>query len=277
MLVRLLQIGIVILWLGATSWLVREVWFPAESRFAAVDSGEVVRRFFEWNESANLVLLESGRRIGLMTVNGYSGIDRSTGEFEEGLSIVGTLDPIAKGNRAPFSRAGLNGIVEFGPERKLKEAQFSMRLPVSGLSAHLAVNGVPLQLKAHLKVGDAVLFQTEGPLSVEPGSFSEPAPLELPENLPFGLSLQAGGIRDRILDWKPEISARRGRTRLGGSDVPVYLLALTSPEHYELKVWLTEIGEPLRIESNWGLEAVAEVLAPVQTIDLGEWEEDIAK
>jgi hypothetical protein len=263
------------LWLGSTSWLIWEVWFPAESRFAIVDSGEVARTFFEWNESADLVLLESGRRIGSMKISGSSGEDRDTGLYEEGFSMVVSLDPIAAGKRAPFSRAFLTGNLEFGPERKVKEGQLSLRLPARGLNGQLKIDGEPLQLKVQLKVGELTVYETEGPLIIEPvAATARPTPLQLPENLPFGLSQAAEGIRDGIVEWKPEISARRGKTRLAGRSMPVYLLTLASPDRYELKVWLTEIGEPLRIETGWGLEAVAEVLAPIETLEQSEPEEE---
>ena len=70
MIARMVQVGVVALWLTMTVWLVRTTWFPDESRFEDVELREVMNAMFEnWNERAELVLLENGSEVGRMSVS----------------------------------------------------------------------------------------------------------------------------------------------------------------------------------------------------------------
>ena len=70
MITRLAQIGVVALWLTMTFWLVRTTWFPDESRFESVELREVMNAMLEnWDDRAELVLLESGSEVGRMSVS----------------------------------------------------------------------------------------------------------------------------------------------------------------------------------------------------------------
>jgi hypothetical protein len=51
---------------------------------------------------------------------------------------------------------------------------------------------------------------------------------------------------------------------LGGREMRAFLLTLRSDKQaQEVRIYLSEAGEPLRIESDLGFEAVSEILVPL--------------
>ena len=53
--------------------------------------------------------------------------------------------------------------------------------------------------------------------------------------------------------------------RLSGRELPVYLLKLEFEEFGQtIQVFLSEAGEPLRIETGFGYEAISEMLVPLE-------------
>ena len=43
-----------------------------------------------------------------------------------------------------------------------------------------------------------------------------------------------------------------------------FLLRLRSPDHdLEIRVYLSEVGEPLKVETDLGFEAISEILVPL--------------
>jgi hypothetical protein len=58
--------------------------------------------------------------------------------------------------------------------------------------------------------------------------------------------------------------ARVGNFNLGGREMRAFLLTLRSDKQaQEVRIYLSEAGEPLRIESDLGFEAVSEILVPL--------------
>ena len=74
--------------------------------------------------------------------------------------------------------------------------------------------------------------------------------------------------------WKPVFHATRGSIEMAGRKMPVYAVAVRLGESADaapvLRLYLSEAGEPLKIETDWGFEAIAEVLIPVETHPLTE-------
>jgi len=60
------------------------------------------------------------------------------------------------------------------------------------------------------------------------------------------------------------IDARMGNFTFGGRDLRAYLLIVSAGENGEsMRIFLSEVGEPLRIETDFGFEAVSEILMPL--------------
>jgi hypothetical protein len=92
MITRLVQVGVVALWLTMTVWLVRTTWFPDESRFEDVELREVMNAMFEnWNETAELVILENGSEVGRLSVSATNARDDDNVPPRHRLSSVGSL------------------------------------------------------------------------------------------------------------------------------------------------------------------------------------------
>ena len=76
-----------------------------------------------------------------------------------------------------------------------------------------------------------------------------------------------GGLVANPSAWEPEIEASRGTMELAGSSQVVYLVKVflgSDRSGTPLKLYFSEAGEPWRIDTGWGYQAVAEVLIPVE-------------
>jgi hypothetical protein len=70
-------------------------------------------------------------------------------------------------------------------------------------------------------------------------------------------------------EWKWSLKAFRGMHRFAGRRLPVYLLKLSADQTEQtLKIYLSESGEPLQIDSDLGFQAISDVLAPIEPISL---------
>lgn len=271
MLWRLISALVVFFWLATTSWLVRSVWFADDAAFEAIDNEEALGAFFGWNETSTLAVLDNGRRIGQMVVSGFEGRDPRTGLFSRGLSTQGTLDE--SGGSGDGSLGNLVGTswrmtAEFDEDSTVQDMEVALRVPKQEMNVRLELGGEPRELGARVMVGEMVLFET-GRLSIDgdkavagktPPTGKSPPP-------PTAMSwLPGGALMADPEAWKPKITASRGLMTVAGSSQPVFRVEVrfTEDESIEpVRIYLSEAGEPWRIDTGWGFEAVAEVLTPV--------------
>ncbi|MDP4583690.1 MAG: hypothetical protein NWT04_07185 [Verrucomicrobiales bacterium] len=252
MLSRIIPPAIVLFWLGSVGWLSAVVWAPPGSRMSEVDPFEVYRVFFSWNDSANMILLENGTRRGQVTVSGGSGNDPASGEFTRNLSLSGsieTYDPSSASNRVDLF---WKGTVEFSEPMALQETDFSVRIPGKELSVQLRHSEKDKSGKVRVTMAGRELLSFD---STTPG----------PGNGILGALGGLGGL-DALnpAAMKLEITARRGNFNFGGRDMRAYFVTLHNPDHdQEIRVYLSEVGEPLKIESDLGFEAISEILVPL--------------
>ncbi len=273
MLTRLLSAFIILFWLATTGWLVRTVWFGAESRFQPVAPEEALGAFFRWNETSTLTVLENGERIGQMVVSGYEGWDPRSSQLARGLSTQGNLDDRTEGYPGNEALMGTSWrmTADFDEETRMKAFQLSLRVPRQDLRVRLELAGEPTALGAQVMVGGAVLYQS-GPLSgdgASPGGDRAAAPPSGGMVPPAALSalIPGGqGLADASA-WEPVIEASRGSLEIAGSNQPVYLVKISfgsGESGNPIRLYFSEAGEPWRIDTGWGYEAVAEVLIPVE-------------
>lgn len=280
MLLRLSALAIVLFWAGTVAWLCAVVWAPPGSRMAKVDPREVYRAFFEWNDSAKMALLENGRRRGEITVQGGSGPLPETGEVERFLSLSGQLDTYDEGSAAPRIEMFWKSVLSFSEEMAWRAGTVSVRVPSNDLSAQLSFEGpVPEgglpAMRAEVKLGEREL------LSIDPSSPRAAAALPLLGSLGGiggiggigGGSLGGGGLAGALgplglASLKLSAEARAGRFNLAGREIGAYLLVLRGEEPgTELRIYLSEAGEPLRLETDLGFEAVSELLVPLDAYE----------
>ena len=269
MLFRILPLGIVLFWLGSVGWLCAVVWAPPGSRMARVDPLEVYRVFFSWNDSTNMTLLEHGVRRGQVTVSGGSGNDPVTGEFARDLSVSGSVERYDPRSVSHVVDLFWKGTVSFTEAMDLLESDFSIRVPGQDLSAHLHyLDSAGTGEIRVLKDGREIL-RFDG-LPSGPGGSAAESPLAMLGGMGGGGSGGLGAFAGLGLEalhpgaLSLEASARMGDFNFGGRDMRAYLLTLRHSVHdQELRIYLSEVGEPLKMESDLGFEAVSEILVPL--------------
>ena len=258
MLSRLLPIAIILFWMGSVGWLCAVVWAPPESRMSQIDPLEVYRVFFGWNDSTNMTLLENGVRRGQITVAGGSGADVATGAVTRVLSVSGSVESYDERSASPLVDLFWKGSVDFTEAMEREGGEFAVRIPKQELSAHLAFSGKSAGIKARVLMGKREVLNYD---SASAGAVVSPL---------AALGAMGGfGAISGLDSFNPatmtlETEARMGNFNFGGRDMRVFLLRLRNPEHgQELRVYLSEVGEPLKIESDLGFEAISELLVPL--------------
>ena len=279
MIFRLSSVAIVLFWLGTTGWLVRTVWFTDEDRFEPIGTEEVLGAFFRWNDTTNLTILENGVKIGQMALGGLEGEDPRTGAVVRGLSSSGTLDEPEMDSTGSANLSGLTWRLNanFAESSDLNDFETVIRVPKQNLNIRLEWKGEPPVLAARAMIGGVTIYES-GQLSVNEADDRGAAAMV--ENSPAVAAAKAGafplpglggggpgGLADAST-WAPRIEASKGMMDAAGRGLPVYLLKIrfgNADLGEPLRLYLSEAGEPLRIDTGWGFEAVAEVLIPVET------------
>jgi len=259
---RLLPVAIVLFWLGSVAWLAKVVWAPPGSRMMPVDPREVYDVFFAWNESTNMTLLENGVRRGQVTVLGGAGEDPETGRVERVASVSGSLERYDERSQSNLVDLFWKGSLVFTESMERIGAEASVRIPNRELSAQLIFGEPGEPIGATVKMGDREILKlggagSDGTAAALPGLLSVLGPM-----VPGG----GGSLLDALdpSSMKFEIEARMGDFNLAGRDLRAFLLTFRTEEPgYELRVFLSEVGEPLRIETDFGFEAVSEILVPL--------------
>ncbi|MEC5127708.1 hypothetical protein VSU19_13155 [Verrucomicrobiales bacterium BCK34] len=252
---RVIAVIVTLFWGGSLCWLGMVVWAPPESRMAQVDAREVYDVFFGWNDSTTMTLLESGARRGIVTVSGGSGEDPVSGEFTNVISITSAIENGLSSDMVPNLQLFWKGTMEFSEAMEPGKGTLSVRIPSKQLTAHLELDGATKAVKAKAVLGKQQVFNYDS--EAAGGSAVIPAQLLAMSAGPFSQLLNPAEMT-----WETE--ARMGKFSFGGRDLRAYLLVIRMPEQgQELKIYISEAGEPLRIESALGFEAVSEILVPL--------------
>lgn len=252
---RVIATVITLFWLGSLCWLGMVVWAPPESRMAQVDTREVYDVFFGWNDSTTMTLLEGGVRRGIVTISGGSGEDPVSGEFSNVISVSSALENNLSTDLDHKLHLFWKGSMEFSEAMEPGQGVLTIRIPSKRITAHLEFDGDTKQVKARAIMGKKEIFRFDS----EVADVGAAIPVQL-------LAMSAGPFAQLLnpseIKWETE--ARMGEFSFGGRDLRAYLLILRVPEQgQELKIYISEAGEPLRIESDLGFEAISEILVPL--------------
>lgn len=260
---RLFSIAVVLFWMGSVAWLCAVVWAPPGSRMAKIDPREVYEVFFAWNESTTMTLLENGVRRGQVTVSGGSGTDAESGEFERFFSVAGSSERFDERSGSPIVEFFWKGTFSFTEAMESRGGEFTARIPQRELNAHLAFEaarstGAKPVIRARVEMAGNELFSLdpEANPGLDPaGALSMMGPVA-------GLS-GLGSLNPA--DLKLTTEARVGSFNLAGREMRAFLLTLRGAQPDQtVRVYLSEAGEPLRIETDLGFEAVSEILVPLE-------------
>ncbi len=255
MLLRLLSILIVLFWLGTVGWLCTVVFAPPESRMTEVDVREVYDVFFNWNEGTTMTLLENGGRRGEVRIAGSTGPDPSTGEVTNVLSLSGSLERFEEKYETNVVDSYWKGNLVYDEAIKMQAGDFSLRVPKNSMTAFLSFEKDPPKVSASAQIAGNELFKFGG---------DDAAPSTLPLSmLPMGAGMGLGNMDLASMRWRAV--ARVGEYSFGGRDMRAYLLILRAVEQdFTLRVYFSEVGEPLKVETDLGFEAVSEILVPLE-------------
>lgn len=261
---RFFYIAILLFWLGSVGWLCAVVWAPPESRMSQVDPREIYAVFFAWNDSTIMTFLENGERKGQVTIAGGSGEDGQTGEFFRILSVSGSKESYDPLSSSMLIDLFWKGSLEFDEEMQLQGSEFSVRIPRNELSAQFSMEGGSKQIVARVQMAGNEVLMYDSAAAGSPES-----PEELLARLPMLGMLGASGLGVGLEALNPATlrltsEGRMGDFNFGGRDMRAFLLRLRSPDHdLEIRVYLSEVGEPLKVETDLGFEAISEILVPL--------------
>jgi len=185
-MIRIVQVAVVALWLGTTTWLVRGTWFPDESRFVQVELGEMMDAMFvNWHEMAQMVVLQDGQRIGQMTISASDArtkaADGSSAEGIRFLSSTGSLSEFHRDNKTggdPDSaevirrdRILWRGNVGLGDSYQFSSGEVVLNLRQQNARIELGYHRQSRQLKALVVMNALTILNFDGEINQlsEPG------------------------------------------------------------------------------------------------------------
>jgi hypothetical protein len=262
---RLLYAAIFLFWLGSVGWLCAVVWAPPESRMSQVDPREIYAVFFGWNDSTNMTLLENGERKGQVTIAGGSGEDGQSGKFFRVLSVSGSMESYDSLSSSMLVDMFWKGSIEFDEQMQMQGSEFSVRIPKKELSAQLSIEGASNQIVARVQMAGNEILKYDSAAAGVAGT-----PSDMLARLPMLGMLGFSGLGAGIETLNSESlhvtsEGRMGNFNFGGRDMRAFLLRLRNPDHdQEIRIYLSEVGEPLKIETDLGFEAISEILVPLE-------------
>lgn len=302
-MIRLLQVVVVVFWLATTAWLLRSSWFPDESRFVTVELREVMDAIFiNWHETAELVVLGEGRRIGQMSISASSSEASLASEADVParrlFSSTGALSEFGQGAESTrpaggqailvwhdrlfwrghldldeqYQFAGFDGVLRF-PEQGMR-VELGYQLESKQLHARVDMNGVTM-LNYDGAIGDLSSSSAEGvPKLAMPFPMSTAVLSLLGEEVEpwlsaLGLSASQGelpsvsDLKARLEEAGLVVTTKFGRTTIADQRMAVYLISIGSGDpDSTLKIYIGEDGRPVKVDAPFDYSALAEVLAP---------------
>lgn len=266
MQLRLLSIAIILFWMGSVAWLSAVVWAPAGSRMSEIDPREAYSVFFAWNESTTMTLLENGTRRGQVTVNAGSGEEEESGEFQRFFSVSGSFDRYDERSASNLVELFLKGTFVFNEAMESRGGLMAARVPGRDLRAEIEFkpkgDGEKPMVRGKVEMGGREMFSFDSEADGS-GSNSSMILSMLGAAPGGGLPIPGIGALDPSA-MKFTTEAKVGRFHLAGREMRAYLLTFRGEnEGGEVRVFLSEAGEPLRIETDLGFEAISEILVPL--------------
>jgi hypothetical protein len=296
-MIRTVQIAVIAFWLVMTLLLVRDTWFPDESRFVQAEVEEVLEAMMvNWHESADMVIVDSDRKIGQLTVSAGSVRETSrppsTGRVLAEvsgyqLSSTGSLSEFGVELDLPVDRVGpvsyrrdhalWRGSLRFDLDYQVEAIDLELRFPQPGMLVALSYTTTDQQLSAGVTLAGLPVYQFQGPASElgeqVSGALENGLPTisggVSPMPLPLPLAMPAGDVAAMLPDLetltaeRPTLRATFGRTRILNQSMAVYLLTVATASGETIaRLYIGEDGRPVKIDTPFDIEAIAEVLAP---------------
>lgn len=231
-------------------WLVKTLLGPEQAGMTPVDPRRPLSAFFGWNDSTRLTLLQDGNKLGEISVLGGSGEGQLPSLSVSG-TLLGNVDPSVLGTFISF-------LVKFNDDYSPNSGAFSLRIPSRDLDVKASKSAPDQPLRAKVSISGETIFSHDGTPNQSPlnagilGMFAQ--------NPAASMLLGSGGPSG----WNWRINAFQGRYRLAGRTLPVYLIVVSADQQdAKLRIYLSKAGEPLEIDTDFGFQAISEVLVPI--------------
>ena len=252
MVMRIFQGAIVVFWLGTMLWLFRTITSTDEEGMVSVDPRRPVKAFFNWNDNTAMAILNNGIKIGEARVAGLA----ATEEKRAGFSISGSLN----GN-VPAASVGTFAqlLLKFSDDFEVASGDFTFRIPSNNFGVKAKIEDKNQTLKAEVSLAGQRLFTYDGSTRE---AINSPMMGMVKNNVMADGMLSAVGDPAK-LKWN--LKSFRGMHRMAGRRIPVYLMKLSLDElDQEVSIYFSEAGEPLKLDSDFGLQVISEVLVPLR-------------
>ncbi|MDF1753929.1 MAG: hypothetical protein P1U89_14195 [Verrucomicrobiales bacterium] len=261
-MIRALQIGTLVFWLATMGWLAKTILTPDEAGMVEVDPRRPVRIFFDWNDTNRMVLLQNGRKLGELQMVGFSE------DEEGGLAGFSTAIMLNGDVEGPVVGTFGRGLFKFNDDFSLESSDFLFRMPSNNFKILASARKGSEVVKAEVSLAGNKIFSYDGE---DPNAVRPDVEQILKGNTMATELLSKTGAPT---DWKWKVEAFRGRHLFAGKRLPVYLIRLSMDQtEQNVRIYLSESGEPLKIETDLGFQAVSEILAPIEKRPLKREEE----
>ena len=274
-----LQIAVIAFWAVTTSILVKRSWFSEESGMVKVGPEKVFEMFFAWTEGAELTILKDGRRVGQMSLSAQveknsSTDDGEAGEVKREISVAGSLQELSSQGKGEKQNRDeeiyWRGVMAMDDGLIFPKGDFVLRMPNAGVGIQFGFDQPANTIALIVRSGSERLINYHG----NPAGLTKLPKLGwLGRFLPLDSLLGSQGLSEGMLEtWAPEIDGRFGNVTIAGRRMLVYQLIFRRKSSRgkagtETKLYLSETGEPLMIQTGWGYEALADVLVPLEVYE----------
>ncbi len=258
MLFRIVSVLIVAFWLVMSGLLVQLTYFPEESRLAEVDPDVPVGRFLKNEDPSELAIYKDGKRVGdLMLQARKVKADDLSGGREVDFRASGEVEL----PNLPRQLLRWHGALSLGADRSIEKVVINVRFEEPDALVNLSVDPRTRTTRYTVTKDNQEVATGDSSDANAPGAAQmqmllmawgvNPAALEDPN--------VAAAEQERLVN----LSARHGQIEVGTQRIHAYILTLKVMGEQEIKFYLDEAGEILKVTTFLGYEMLSDLLAPV--------------
>ncbi len=264
MIFRFLQLLIFFLWLGTTFFLVRRAYFPDENYFKPASIDYVSDLFFGRVDKSDLVISQDGKRVSFLSVTPNrpqhlpTKLQAEPGELLEIHCFLLTDEKL----QDQMGQIIVSGSVYVDPLFQPQACSLALRAPHLNLNGELLMVLDPADLSFRIRQAKTTLLSSDDldsslDLLKSASALSPQAPdLSLIE----GFNLEQ--VEQLIGSLEIEVDCRHGQFRILGDRYEGYILQFRLFEGVELRLYLSELGELLRIDGIPNIKILGEAFVP---------------
>ena len=233
---RVVSLGVFLFWLVMTGLVIRDAYFPAESRFAAVPPEWVLEKFLTAPaiSGGTLHILRSDEKLGHASFTARR--QESEGQPPSFLVVVNGVVKVPVGPQV--LEAGFRLTADLEKAEQWKSLQARIHLPEAETEAKINWQGSMKLPEVEVKKGNQVVMDSAGLAALLPVAGGLAA-----------MPMPAPGVR-------PLITAREGTLMLAGRARQSYVVTARAMAGWEANLYFTELGELARVDLPGGWQLI---------------------